>query len=304
VASVVECVPNVSEGRRPDVVAAIAEAAAVPGVAILDVTSDASHNRSVVTFAGRPDAVATAAIEIVRRAVERIDMRGHAGVHPRIGAADVVPFVPLADASMAEAVDIARRVGHDVAEQLGIPVYLYAEAALVPRRRRLANVRRGGLETLAAEIGLDGRRPDYGPARVHPTAGAVAVGARKPLIAFNVNLRSADVTLAHGIAVAIRESSGGLPAVQAMGVEVVVADGRHLAQVSTNLVDWRVTGIAEVVTAVRGLAAEEGAEVDHCELIGLAPQEALRAAAGIAPGIPDADSDSALEVRLARAGIA
>lgn len=300
-ASLIECVPNFSEGRRPEVVQRIVRAiASVDGVAVLDHTSDASHNRSVVTFAGGPEAVATGAEEGVRAALELIDMERHTGAHPRIGAVDVVPFVPLDATPMSEAVDVARGFAERIAARFELPTYLYGEAALRPERRRLADVRRGQYEALRTEIGRDpSRAPDFGPTRLHPTGGAVAVGARKPLIAFNINLRTDDRRIAIRIARAIRESSGGMPAVQAMGVLIETADGRRIAQVTTNLVDWERTGIAVVVREVRRLAAEAGTEVDRCELIGLAPAAALLEVDGEALGTADLH-DRALEVRLAR----
>lgn len=298
----VECVPNFSEGRRTEVVDAIAAAVAtVEGAHVLDRTMDASHNRSVVTFAGGADAVVQAAEAAVATAIELIDMERHIGEHPRIGAADVMPFVPLDVTPMDEVVELARDFGRRVAERFEIPVYLYAEAALRPERRRLADLRRGGYELLRAEIGSDPlRAPDFGPARTHPTAGAIAVGARPPLIAFNLNLRTDDLALAQRIARTIRESSGGLPAVQAKGFLVESPEGRRTAQVSTNLLDWQRTGIPAVVREVRRLAQEAGTELDRCELIGLAPAGALREVAGDALGISDLSADQALELRLAR----
>lgn len=303
-ASLIECVPNFSEGRRAEVVDRIAEAiAAVRGVRILDRTSDESHHRSVLTFAGEPERVAAAAEAATAVAIELIDMRLHAGVHPRIGAVDVVPFVPLASTPIDEVVALARSFAQRVAAAFDLPVYLYAEAALRPERRRLAAVRRGGYEALRTEIGRDPRRaPDHGPARMHATAGAMAVGARQPLIAFNLNLSTSDLRTARRIATSIRESSGGMPAVQAMAVAIVTAEGRRTAQVSTNLLDSRRTGIAAVVREVERLARAAGTRVDHCELIGLAPARALVGLDGNALGIPDL-ADRSIEARLAATGL-
>ena len=300
-ASLLECVPNFSEGRRPEVVEAIVAAVgAVPGVVVLDHSADESHNRSVVTFAGPMDAVDAGAEEAVRVAVDRIDMRLHTGVHPRIGAVDVVPFVPLGTSTMSDAVAAARGFAERVASRFGVPAYLYGEAALRPDRFRLADIRRGGYEALLSLVGEPSRAPDFGPARLHPTAGAMAVGARQPLIAFNVNLRTDDVRVARRIAVAIRESSGGMPGVQAIGVLLERAGSAPAAQVSTNLLDWRRTGIAELVAEVRRLALAAGTDVDACELIGLAPAGAIRGLGAEIPGLEDL-GDRTIEGRLARA---
>ena len=299
---VIECVPNFSEGRRPEVIDEIARAIGqIEGVTVLDHSRDETHNRSVVTFAGSAEPVVRAATAAVGRALELIDMERHAGAHPRIGAVDVIPFVPLGGARIEECVDLARRFGEQVAARFDLPVYLYGEAALRPERRRLANVRRGQYEALRDGIGTDpARAPDFGPARLHPRGGAVAVGARKPLIAFNINLRTDNLATAVKIATAIRESSGGMPAVQAMGVLLENPGMPPMAQVSTNLVDWERTGIASVVREVRRLAREAGSDIDHCELIGLAPTAALLEVAADALGLSPFSADQALELRLAR----
>lgn len=298
----IECVPNFSEGRRPEVLEEITRAIRqIEGVSLLDASRDESHNRSVVTFAGGPEAVVRAAMAAVGRALELIDMEQQTGAHPRIGSVDVIPFVPLGDTTMAEAVDLARRFGEQVARTFQLPVYLYGEAALRPDRRRLADVRRGQYEGLKEELGVNpDRAPDFGPPRLHPRGGAVAVGARKPLIAFNLNLATSDLEIAQHIAEQIRASSGGLPAVQAMGVLVAVPDGRQLAQVSMNLVDWEQTGIPKVVHEVRRLAHQAGTDIDHAELIGLAPAGALLDVAADALNLRGFSPDQALELRLAR----
>jgi glutamate formiminotransferase len=228
-------------------------------------------------------------------------MEQHTGAHPRIGAVDVMPFVPLGGTRLEECVDLARRFGEQIASRFDIPVYLYGEAALRPERRRLADVRRGQYEGLKAEIGVNpDRAPDFGPPRMHPRGGAIAVGARKPLIAFNVNLATDDLAVAKRIAHAIRESSGGLPAVQAMGVLLENPGERRYAQVSMNLVDWERTGISKVVREIRRLALEAGTDIDHCELIGLAPTGALLEVAADALGLRNFSPDQALELRLAK----
>ena len=298
----IECVPNFSEGRRPEVVDEIVHAIGqIDGVTLLDHSRDETHNRSVVTFAGSAEAVVRAATAAVGRALELIDMEQHSGAHPRIGAVDVIPFVPLGTTTIEECVDLARRFGEQIAMRFDLPVYLYGDAALRPERRRLAHVRRGQYEALRDEIGTNpDRAPDFGPARLHPRGGAVAVGARKPLIAFNVNLRTDDLALAIRIASTIRESSGGMPAVQAMGVRLENPGAEPMAQVSMNLVDWQRTGITAVVREVRRLAREAGTDIDHCELIGLAPTAALLEVAADALGLADFTADQALELRIAR----
>jgi glutamate formiminotransferase / 5-formyltetrahydrofolate cyclo-ligase len=274
VGRLVESVPNYSEGRRADVVDRLAAAVSgTPDVYLLDRTSDASHNRSVLTLAGDAEAVGAALEATVGLAVEAIDMERQTGEHPRIGAVDVVPFVPLGDTTIDDCVQLARDFGARVAERFGIPVYLYARAATRPDREKLADVRRGQYEGLKEAIGTDpDRRPDFGPARVHPTAGAMAVGARPFLIAWNVNLASTDLELAKRIARAVRESSGGLPRVQASGFRLEQPD---CAQVSMNLLDFAITPVWRVWEAVEAGARAEGVDPAESELIGLAPLAAL-----------------------------
>ena len=298
----IECVPNFSEGRRPEVVDEIVRAIGqIEGVTVLDHSRDETHNRSVVTFAGNAEPVVRAATAGVGRALELIDMAQHSGAHPRIGAIDVIPFVPLGGTRIEECVDLARRFGEQIAMRFDLPVYLYGDAALRPERRRLAAVRRGQYEGLREEIATSpDRAPDFGPTRLHPRGGAVAVGARKPLIAFNVNLRTDDLALAIRIASTIRESSGGMPAVQAMGVLLENPGAPPMAQVSMNLVDWERTGISAVVREIRRLARAAGTDIEHCELIGLAPTGALLEVAADALGLAEFTPDQALELRLAR----
>jgi glutamate formiminotransferase len=304
VPSLIECVPNFSEGRRPEVLDEIVRAIGqIDGVTLLDHSRDETHNRSVVTFAGAAESVVRAATAAVGRAIQLIDMEQHQGAHPRIGAVDVIPFVPLGGTRIDECVDLARRFGEQIAKLFDIPVYLYGEAALRPQRRRLADVRRGQYEGLKAEIGVNPERePDFGPMHLHPRGGAVAVGARKPLIAFNVNLVTDDLAVARRIAQTIRESSGGLPAVQATGVLLENPGEQRHAQVSMNLVDWEQTGIARVVHEIQGLAQQLGTDIHHCELIGLAPTGALLEVAADALGLRGFSPDQALELRLAKGG--
>jgi len=313
----VESVPNYSEGRRLDVVDALADAVATtPGVALLDRTSDASHNRSVLTMAGEAEAVTTALERTIEIAIREIDMEHHTGEHPRIGAVDVIPFVPLGETTMDDAIALARRFGRHVAERYEIPVYLYARAATRPDRVRLADVRRGGYEGLRAEIAQHGREPDFGPARTHPRAGAVAVGARPFLVAWNINLESPDVELAKRIARRVRESGGGLPALQANGFMI---EELGCAQVSMNLLDIGTTPMWRVWEEVGAAAADDGVTLRESELIGLAPLAAFMDTAdhaGADPAQPvegrfaaaakflhlrDATPSMALELRLTSA---
>jgi glutamate formiminotransferase / 5-formyltetrahydrofolate cyclo-ligase len=289
----VESVPNVSEGRRLDVVARLADALAVPDVHLLDQTSDSSHNRSVFTLAGPAGAVSNALGRLVGAAIDEIDMNEHSGEHPRIGAVDVIPFVPLGNTTMDDAIEIARDFGKRVAERFELPVYLYAEAATRGERVKLADVRRGQYEGLKSEISQRGREPDFGPSRMHPTAGAVAVGARPFLIAYNINLESPDKELAIRIARRIRESGGGLPKVQANGFFI---EELGQAQVSMNILDFRTTPLWRVWETVRAEAAEDGIELAESELIGLAPLAAFLDVADHADEPPDAPIDDRLAV--------
>jgi glutamate formiminotransferase / 5-formyltetrahydrofolate cyclo-ligase len=292
----VESVPNVSEGRRLEVVDRIAGAITRrPGVHLLDRTSDASHNRSVLTLAGEAAAVGDALEAAIAVAIDEIDMERQEGEHPRIGSVDVVPFVPLGDTTMGDCVALARAFGERVAARFDLPVYLYARAATRPDREKLADVRRGQYEGLKEAILTDpDRRPDFGPARLHPRAGAVAVGARPFLIAWNINLASMDLDLAKRIARTVRESGGGLPRVQGNGFRLEDPD---CVQVSMNLLDFSVTPLWRAWEAVAELATEAGAEPFESELIGLAPLASLLDVADHA-GAP---ADLPTEERLAAA---
>src|SRR6266480_2138480 len=277
-ADIVECVPNFSEGRRKEVVDAIAKSiASVPGVRLLDTEMDSNHNRCVITFVGDRNGVAEAAFQGAKSAVARIDMNNHRGEHPRVGALDVLPFVPISGVTMDDCVALARSVGKRIADELQVPVYLYEAAATRPDRKALPDVRRGEFEGLKIAIETDPeRKPDFGPAKLHPTAGACIVGARPVLIAWNVNLGTKDVTVAKRIAKAIRESDGGLPAVRAKGFEL--AD-RGLVQVSMNMTDYQRTSLIQAFEAIRSLAAKEGVEIVESEIIGLVPLDAILAGA-------------------------
>ena len=273
-ADIVECVPNFSEGRRKEVVDAIAKSiASVPGVRLLDTEMDSSHNRCVITFVGDRNAVAEAAFQAAQSAVGQIDMNNHRGEHPRVGALDVLPFVPISGVTMDDCVALAKSVGKRIADELQVPVYLYEAAATRPDRKALPDVRRGEFEGLKVAIETDPeRKPDFGPAKLHPTAGACIVGARPVLIAWNVNLGTKDVTIAKRIAKAIRESDGGLPAVRAKGFEL--AD-RGLVQVSMNMTDYRKTSLVQAFEAIRELATKEQVEIVESEIIGLVPLDAV-----------------------------
>lgn len=286
-AGLVECVPNFSEGRRTKVVDALTQAVEdVPEVFLLDRTSDPDHNRSVLTFAGPAPAVTTAMESAVDVALQRIDMRKQSGQHPRIGAVDVIPFVPLGETTLDDCVELARGFGARIAARFDLPVYLYAKAAGRRERTVLADIRKPQFEGLGTLIGERDWQPDFGPARLHPTAGATAVGARPFLIAYNINLDSPDVDLAKRIAHRIRERGGGLPRVQALGLFLEELDR---AQVSMNLLDFSVTPIWQVWEAVGELASSQGVERHESELIGLVPERALLDVADHIGSAPDAE---------------
>jgi len=291
---IVECIPNFSEARRSDVVDAIvAEIESVKEVKVLDQHSDIDHNRTVVTIVGSPEAVEQAAFQAISKAGELIDLDNHHGEHPRIGATDVVPFVPISGVTLVECVELARRLGKRVGEQLKIPVYLYEEAATRPERRNLEDIRRGQYESLKQEIEVNpARKPDFGPAKL-TGAGATVIGARQPLIAFNVYLTTDDVSIANRIARAIRFSSGGLRFVKSMGMLV---EGR--AQVSMNLTNFRRTPMARVVEMIRSEAARYGVQVHHSELVGLVPNRAILDAAIWYMQMDQFDPEQVLETRL------
>ena len=293
---IIECVPNFSEGRRPGVVGSIAAAVgSVAGAALLDTSADGDHNRCVLTVVGDPGAVAEAVFRCVRAAVELIDMERHQGGHPRIGAADVVPFIPVRGMSVGECVALARKLGERIAGELEVPVYFYGEAAAVPERRNLRDVRRGQYEGLKSEVERPGREPDVGPRRLHPTAGATIVGVRKPLLAYNIDLDSTDRSLADAIARKVRASSGGLPSVMAAGIEM---SGRKRVQVSMNLTDTGVTPVHVAFEAVRDEAEARGMGVVESEVIGLVTLEALLDAVRHYLRLPGLRAEQVLEARL------
>src|SRR3954471_14447653 len=273
----IECIPNVSEGRRPDVVRRLADAiASVAGVKLLDSSSDSSHNRSVFTLVGDAPAVEAAVLALFERAVADIDLRTHRGEHPRMGAVDVVPFVPIDGVTMAECVALARRVGATVAERFGVPVYLYEEASSNPARRNLEDIRRGEFEGLAAKMTAEAWAPDFGGTTPHPSAGAAVIGARMALIAYNINLATDRLDVAKKIAAAIRHSSGGFRYVKAAGF--TLAD-RGIVQVSMNLTNYEKTPIFRVFETVKREAARYGVAILESEIVGLIPSAALLGAA-------------------------
>lgn len=294
----VECVPNFSEGRDAGTVDKIVEAIrSAPGVTLLDRESDADHNRSVITFAGPPEAVAAAAVRGAGRAVQLIDLTRHSGAHPRIGAADVIPFVPIAGVTMDDCVRLAQWAGEEIWRRFEVPVYFYEAAARRPDRVNLENIRRGQFEGLREEVQSNpDRLPDVGEARLHPTAGATVVGARKFLIAYNINLATANVDIAKKIARAIRFSSGGFRYVKAMGLPLT---SRQLAQVSMNLTDFEQTPVHRVFEAVRAEAKRYGVDIAGSEIVGLIPKKALEMAAEFYLRCEDFHPNLVLENRLA-----
>lgn len=275
-AKIVECVPNFSEGRRPEVITEIINSiTAVDGVRLLDQEADPDHNRAVITFIGEPDQVKQAAFNAVRKASELIDMEHHKGEHPRMGATDVVPFIPISGTTMEDCAKLAQELGKEIGDKLEIPIFLYGEAASseFPERKNLAVVRKGQYEGLKDVIETDpSRKPDFGPAKMHPQAGATAVGARMPLIAYNVNLNTTDLDLAKKIAKSIREKDGGFPYVKAMGFDI---QDKGIVQVSMNLTNYLETPIYTVFNEIKKHCDEHNVEIIESELIGLSPMDAL-----------------------------
>ncbi|OLD66517.1 MAG: glutamate formimidoyltransferase [Acidobacteria bacterium 13_1_40CM_2_68_10] len=296
---IIESVPNFSEGRRRDVIDAVLDVVRRSGpVSILDFSADPDHNRSVLTLAGAPPAIRAALLALVASCVERIDLRSHQGAHPRMGAVDVIPLVPIRGVRMQDCVALARDLGAAIAARHGLPVYLYEKAATAPHRRNLAEVRKGEFEGFPGKIKDPLWKPDYGPERVHPTAGCVAVGAREFLIAYNINLASSDLDLAKSIARAIREKDGGFPCVKAMGV---MLKDRNCAQVSINMTDFRTTPLHVVFDRVREEAARHGVGIAGSEIVGLVPSEALVQAARHYLKLEDFEMSRVLERRLEEA---
>ena len=295
--ALVECVPNFSEGRKIETVERLSQAiSSVPTACVLDTHIDPDHNRSVITFVAAPQMVVEAACRAVGLAAELIDMRRHTGVHPRLGATDVLPFVSISGVTLEDCAALAHQAGERIARELSIPVFFYERAARKPERVNLEDVRRGALELLREQIATDpNRAPDVGPLRVHETAGAIAVGARPFLIAFNVNLRTTDVSIARNIARAVRARHGGLPFLKALGFEL---SSRGLAQVSMNIVNYEVTGITAAYEAVRREAERIAVEIVSTEIVGLVPARALDRAAAYFEKLENFSEDKILEHRL------
>jgi len=292
----IECVPNVSEGRRNDVIATLAASIDGPGVQLLDQSSDRSHNRTVYTFAGEAAALQEAVLRLFSAAVTAIDLRNHEGVHPRMGAVDVVPFVPLQGTAMEDCVVLAKRTAAAIAARLNVPMFLYEEAAPTDERRNLAEIRRGGLNGITYRMLQDAWRPDFGPKAPHPTAGATAIGARPILIAYNVNLASNRLGVAKRIASVIRASGGGFSCVKAMGVQLE----QGIVQVSMNLTNYRETSMTTVFDAIAREAAVDGVRVLESEIVGLVPADALPPEPRRRLKLREADLDRVLERRLER----
>ena len=272
-AKIVECIPNFSEGRNKDVIDGLVQVSkSVAGVTLLDYSSDESHNRSVFTLVGDPDGIRTVAIQLAKYAKENIDLTKHEGEHPRMGAVDVIPFVPIKGVTMEDCIAISKEVGERVAQDLGIPVFLYEDSCTKEARRNLAAIRKGQFEGMAKKMAKPEWAPDFGEAAPHPTAGVTAVGARMPLIAFNVNLSTSDVEIANKISKVIRGSSGGLKYCKAIGI---LLEDKNMAQVSMNLVNYEGTPIYRVVELIKIEAARYGVTVVGTELVGLAPAKAL-----------------------------
>lgn len=292
----VECVPNFSEGRRREVIEAIVAQAKARNVKVLDIESDADHNRSVLTFVGEPEAVKDAALAVSAKAIELIDLNKHSGQHPRMGAVDVVPFIPISDVTMEECVQLAKSFANEYSARFNVPVFLYEEAATRPDRKNLADVRKGEFEGLREEIEKNPeKKPDFGPNAIHPTAGATAVGARQILIAYNINLGTGNLDVAKRIAKQVRGKDGGLPAVKALGFEL---KGRGIVQVSMNMVDYKVSQLYEAFDLVKTLAQRYGVQVVESEIVGLVPMEALTDAAEFYLRLARFDKNQILERRL------
>lgn len=293
----VECVPNFSEGREPNTLRALVTAVRrISGVFLLGEEMDVDHHRAVLTFAGEPHAVAEASFQCTRVAFELIDLRVHQGAHPRIGAIDVIPFVPLGDTSMEVCIMLARQVGERIGREIGVPVFLYERAASTPERINLEAIRRGGSAGLASRMETDPSwTPDFGPRHLHATAGAAVVGARPPLIAYNIHLQTRDIAIAKSIAKTVRSSSGGLPFVKALGIDL---PSRRLVQVSMNLTDFEQTSLYTAFEAVRKEAIKCGVQIAGSEIVGLIPEKAMIATAISSLQLEDFDESQILEKRL------
>ena len=289
-AKIIECVPNCSEGRNKEVIEYIADAVrAVPGVVITDYSSDESHNRSVFTIVGDPDQMAEAAFQYAKACVEKIDMTKPEGAHPRMGAVDVIPFTPVKDVAMEECIELSKKVAERIWTELGMPVTLYEESCTAPHRRNLAAIRKGQFEAMPEKLKDPQWHPDYGNQEIHPTAGIVAVGARFPLVAFNINLSTSDIEIANKIAKTIRESSGGMKWIKAIGV---MLEDRNIAQVSINMINYTKTPMYRVFENVRFEAERYGVHIIGSEVIGVVPMDAMIDAAEYYLKVENFDKDS------------
>ncbi|MBQ9708385.1 MAG: glutamate formimidoyltransferase [Firmicutes bacterium] len=288
-AKIIESVPNISEGRNTEIIeACIDQIRTTPGCTLLNYSSDEDHNRTVITYMGSPEGCEEASVKLAKKAVELIDLTKHEGAHPRMGCVDVMPFIPIKEATMEECVELSNRVGKRIAEEADLPVFLYEKSATAPHRENLAKVRKGQFEGMAEKVKDPDWIPDFGGQRIHPTGGAVCVGARPPLIAFNINLGTSDLEIATKIGKIIRQSSGGLSCVKAMGV---MLEERNIAQVSINMTDFTVTPLYRVTELVKAEAARYGVPVIGTEIVGLAPMQALVDTAEYYLQIEDFDSD-------------
>lgn len=297
-AQLIECVPNISEGRRPEIVKAIAAAATGSNCRLIDLHMDPNHHRSVLTLVGTPEALCEGILALVEKTIEKIDLRQHRGAHPRMGAVDVIPFVPVRGVSMEDCIALARQVGKRIAQTFKIPVYLYEEAAVSERRRNLATIREGEFEGFEKKITDPQWKPDFGEPHLHPTAGAVAVGARNFLIAYNINLATSDLTIAKRIASAVRFSSGGFRYVKALGF---LLEERGIVQVSMNLTNFQKTSILRVFEFVKREAERHGVMVLNSEVVGTVPRQALYEVASAALQLEAFSSHLVLEDRIEEA---
>ena len=289
-AKIIECVPNISEGRNHEVIEACVDTIRnTPGVTLLDYSSDASHNRSVITFMGSPEGVMDAATALAKKAVELIDLNHHQGEHPRMGAVDVIPLIPMKDVTKEETIEYSKQLAERIWNEAGIPIFLYEDSASAPHRVNLAAIRKGQFEGMAEKVKDPEWEPDFGGARINPTGGVVAVGARPPLVAYNLNLNTSDVQIAKNIAKIIREKDGGLNCVKAMGF---MLEDRNIAQVSINMTDYRVTPLYRVTELVKAEARRYGVQVTGTEVVGLCPMKALIDTAEYYLQIEDFDFDA------------
>lgn len=275
-AQIIESIPNISEGRRPEVIeACVDEIRNTAGCTLLDYSSDPAHNRTVITYIGDAKGVEEASVKLVKKAAELIDLTKHEGEHPRMGAVDVMPFLAIKDSNTDDCIALSKVVGKRIADEAGVPVFLYEYSASTPERQNLVKIRKGQFEGMAEKVKEPEWEPDFGGRKIHPTAGVMAVGARPPLVAYNMNLDTDNVEIAKEIAKAIREKDGGFKCVKSMGFDVTASNGKEVAQVSCNMTNYEVTSLYTVTEKVKELAAEHGVKILETELVGLCPMKAL-----------------------------